>query len=128
MRQEYRTRAGNEARRAKEFAVIVDQVKRRKEAFIKRLEANIVSVGDCLCYTGRKDHNGYPRLNFKYQGEHITITAARVFLILKLCGPIPLEHEAGHTEECQHRSCVKHLRLEHYTSNAATQHSHRRGQ
>ena len=126
MRQNYRTREGNAARRQLEFAIVLDQVKRRKEAFIARLSSHIIQRGTCLCYEATKDHKGYARLNFRHKGKHISIAVQRVFMILKLCKPIPLAHEAGHTEECEHRTCVRHLQLEHYADNAATYHSHRR--
>lgn len=121
--KEYRRgqdRMGSKERRALEFAAIKDQVTRRKDGFMRRLQRNIEQIGECLCYKGSVDHKGYARLNIRYRGEHVSIHAHRLFLILKIKKPIPLGFEAGHLPECEHRTCVKHLRLEHYTSNAAT--------
>lgn len=114
------TREGVAERRALEYAVVRDQVKRRRDAFMARIYARLERDGDCLCFAGTLDHKGYARLNFRYNGQHVTIGAHRLFLILKIKKPIPLEYEAGHMPECNHRNCVKHLRLEHYKSNAAT--------
>lgn len=114
------SRKGNPATRQLEFDVVMDQVKRRKEAFAARLTKHLRKRGECRVYDGTLDHKGYARLNIYYRGQHVTIHAHRLFLIMKIRKPIPLEYEAGHTEECNHRNCVVHVRLEHYKKNAAT--------
>lgn len=111
---------GNAERRAFEYAVIMDQIERRREEFMQRLSRHVERRGDCMCYLGTVDHKGYARLSFRYQGLHVSIHAHRVFLIIKTRAPIPLGYEAGHTHECQRRTCVKHVRLEHYRINAIT--------
>lgn len=113
-------RNGSAARRRLEFNAIMDQVKRRKEAFTRRLQGRLREVGNCLVYDGTKDHKGYARLNIRYKGKLVTMHAQRLFLILRLGRPIKQGHEAGHLPECQHRACVLHLREEHYKSNART--------
>ena len=114
------SRKGNPETRKLEFDVIMDQVKRRKEAFAARLAKHLRTKGECRLYAGTLDHKGYARLNFRYQGRHVSIHAHRLFLIMKLRKPIPLEYEAGHEECCKHRNCVIHVRLEHYKKNAST--------
>lgn len=113
-------RNGSARRRRLEFNAITDQVKRRKAAFIARLQRRLKQEGHCLIYTGTRDHKGYARLNVRYKGQHVSIGAHRAFLILQLGRPIRRGYEAGHSEICQHRACVAHLREEHYRSNAAT--------
>lgn len=98
----------------------MDQVKRRKAAFIARLSARLRQAGACLLYDGTKDHKGYARFNVRYKGEVVSIGAHRGFLILSLGRPIRRGYEAGHSEICEHRACVAHLREEHYRTNAAT--------
>lgn len=113
-------RNGSAKRRRLEFNVIADQIARRKDAFMRRLQRRLRAVGDCLLYEGTKDHKGYARANFRYNGKLVTIGMHRAFLIMKLKRPIRRGYEAGHLPECQHRSCVKHLREEHYKTNAMT--------
>ena len=117
------TRMGSARRRRLEFAVIQDQVKRRKAAFISRLEKRLRPDGDCLIYQGTLDHKGYARMNFRYQGGHVSIHVQRVALILQLGTPIPRGIEAGHLSECRSRCCIRHVRSEHYKENASTCHS-----
>ena len=114
------SRKGNKSRRELEFKAVMYQVKKNKTRFINRLQNRIVSVNECLIYKGTKDHKGYARLNLRYLGQHITIHAHRLFLILKIGKPIPLAMEAGHLPRCSSRCCVKHVQLEHYKKNAAT--------
>lgn len=85
-----------------------------------RLSKHLRAIGDCKVYDGTLDHKGYARLNIYYQGRRVTIHSHRLFLIMKIRKPIPLSFEAGHSEECKHRNCVVHVRLEHYKKNAAT--------
>jgi hypothetical protein len=120
------TRDGNPARRKLEFAVVKDQLARRREKFIARLTSRLVRRGDCLCYEGTLDHKGYARMNFRYRGQHVSIHVHRLFLILKIGKPIPQGYESGHEKHCQHRTCVQHVSLEHYTSNAVTQSAEQR--
>jgi hypothetical protein len=114
------TRMGLARRRRLEFNAIQHQIRTRKDAFTKRLQGRIQPVNGCLCYRATLDHKGYARLNVRYKGKHVTIHAHRLFLILKLGRPIRRGYEAGHLPECEHRTCVLHLREEHYSSNAST--------
>jgi len=118
--REGQPRRGVAARRKLEFAVVCDQVRRRKPQFTARLQRHLRADGGCLLYAGTLDHKGYARINFKYGGRHVSIGAHRVFLILKICKPIPLEFEAGHEPGCKSRCCVRHVALQHYKSNAVT--------
>lgn len=114
------SREGNKVRRLLEFEAIVDQVKRRKEAFIERLNNRLEKKGYCRLYKGNLDHKGYARLNIRFKGKIITIHAHRLFLILKIKKPIPLGFEAGHLSNCTSRRCVVHVALQHYKDNAAS--------
>lgn len=98
----------------------MDQIKRRKDAFMKRLTDRLEQRGGCVCYVGSLDHKGYARLNVRYKGQHVTLHAHRVFLILKQQRPIKRGYEAGHLPGCLYRTCVAHLREEHFKSNAST--------
>lgn len=102
----------------------MDNIRRRKDKFIARLNSRLEKRGDCLCYNGTKDQNGYARLSLSYKPDEkrrqiVTIHAHRLFLILKLRRPIRLSHEAGHLETCEHRTCVLHVQEEHYSFNAS---------
>ena len=118
--QKHQDRNGNPARRRLEFECILDQVKRRKSEFIARLQRHIRPAGDCLIFDGTMDHNGYPRMNFKFKGQHITLHAHRLFMILKNCALLPAGYEAGHEPGCPHRGCVRHLTLQHFRVNSVT--------
>ena len=113
-------RNGSAARRKLEFDAVVDQITRRKGKFIERLTRRLESRGECLCYRGTLDHKGYARLNLRYQGKHVTIHAHRLFLLMRLMRPLKRGMEAGHLPGCEHRTCIRHLREEHYKSNART--------
>lgn len=113
-------RNGSARRRRLEFEAITDQIKRRKAAFVERLKRRLEQVGHCLVYKGTLDHKGYARFNVRYKGKHVSIGAHRAFLILQLGRPIRRGYEAGHSEICEHRACVAHLREEHYRTNAVT--------
>jgi hypothetical protein len=119
-------RNGSAKRRRLEFNAVTDQIKRRRVQFMKRLQSRLVARGECLCYRGTLDQKGYARLNVSYwpdenkPSQRVTIGAHRLFLILKLGRPIKRGYEAGHLPICQHRTCVKHLREEHYKTNAST--------
>ena len=102
-----------------EFEVVLDQVKRRREAFIKRLTQNLKSDGDHVLWTGSVNAKGYPRANFRYAGRQIRIPVTHIFVILQESRPIPTGYEAGHELWCHHRHCVKHVFLQHYVENVA---------
>lgn len=111
-------RAGNRRRRRYEFEVVRDQVKRRKDKFADRLIARIRGLPNgCVEYRGTLDHKGYPRMTFKYKGQHVNMRAHSVFAILMTRAPIPIGMEVDH--ECKNRRCVRHLRLIPYKENAA---------
>jgi hypothetical protein len=112
-------RNGSPSRRRMEFEVIRHHVKRNKAKFAARLEQMLEVSGDCLLHRGTRDHGGYPRINFRYKGQHFSIQVMRVFVILKTCAPIPLGYEAGHVG-CPRRSCIRHVELLHYKYNAST--------
>lgn len=113
-------RNGNAKRRRLEFNAIMDQVRRRKAQFIARLQRRLRQEGHCLVFEDTRDHKGYARFNVRYKGKHVTIHAHRAFLILQLGRPIRRGFEAGHSEICDRRQCVAHLREEHYKTNAVT--------
>lgn len=97
-------------RRMLEFNVVRHHVKKDKERLIRRLEGLVASVGDCVLFLGsRRIGDGYGRLTFRYNGKHVTIDAQRVFLILALHRPIRLGFDAGHTNFCLNKHCVRHL-------------------
>lgn len=100
---------GSKRRRLLEFQVIVEQVKRDKARFIRRLRGLVRSEGACVLFLGSQRYDGYARMNFRYKGRHVQIDAQRVFLILKLCRQIKLGHDAGHEPCCPHRHCVLHV-------------------
>lgn len=109
----------NRARRLIEFRAVVHAVKRDKPAFIKRLQARCTALNNgCVVYRGGKK-DGYPVMTFWHKKKTLTITAARVFLILKTCRPIPVGHDAGHEEWCPHRECVRHVEVQNSDHNSA---------
>lgn len=113
-------RRGNPRTRRLEFEVIKDQVTRRKDAFTARLQRLVrTNKNGCVLGKGSLDHKGYPRMNFKYKGRHVTIHMMRVFLILKTCAPIPVGYDTGHIG-CKDRRCVRHIELQPYRENCVT--------
>ena len=110
-------RAHNAARRKFEFMVVRDQVKRHKQRLIDRLNRNLLWTENGCALYGVRQSRPYPVINFYYKRKHVQITAARVFMILKNCAPLPIGYEAGHTCDCS--GCVVHLELQHFTKNAA---------
>lgn len=104
------------ARRLAEWAVIEDQLRRNREAFIARLQRLVRVDGDCRTWTGAPDANGYARLCFYVPGQRrrgrqprkFFIGVHRLFLMLALKRPINEGMEAGHYE-CHNRLCVKHV-------------------
>lgn len=109
-----------------EFAVVLDQVRRRKEAFIARLQSLVYADGPCILYKGAKNVNGYGRMNFRFkdhrrrtrEASHVQIEAHRLFLILRLGTPIPTDREAGHYF-CHNEACVRHVELQTREQNLA---------
>lgn len=99
-----------------EFEIIVDQVRRRKKAFITRFLRNTRMDGPCLVWTGSANGSGYPHMNFRLPGpckrgdnsNIVRLGAHRVFLTLMLRRPIQPKHEAGHYF-CHNPMCVRHL-------------------
>ena len=115
-----RNRNGSAARRRLEFETILHHVRRDKAAFIRRLASRLrATENGCLLYEATKV-DGYPTITFRYAGRHIVMRVHRVFVILKHCAPIPLGYETAHTPDCTSRACVRHIELQHFSENAAT--------
>lgn len=110
-------RAGKPTRRRLEFDVIRHHVKRDKAGFIARMQRNCMSYGSCVLWTGSTDACGYGRMNFRYQGKHVSIHAHRVTLILMLARPLGPGMESGHLPECRDHSCIKHVVEQHWKDN-----------
>lgn len=91
------------------YDILVNQVRRRKDALIKRLERNIRWEGGCAIWTGAKNSHGYGRINFRVGSKHAQFTAHAVFMTLMLKAPIPDDKEIDHI--CNRRDCVRHLQL-----------------
>ena len=92
------------------MAVSVKQVLARqlergnKEKLIARLSRNLVRSGQCWIWTGAKDHDGYPKMNFRHDGKHVQVYVHRVFFVLRE-GRDPSEGmELDH--KCQNPACV----------------------
>lgn len=96
-------------RRRLEFRAIRAMVKRNREGFIRRLQGNVESQGGCVLWLGSIDRYGYGRMSVYYKKQRVLISVQRVFLILTLCRPIRVNHDAGHTNFCPHKHCVLHL-------------------
>lgn len=115
-------RRGNPERRRLEAAVVAHHLSKNKEAFAARLKRILQPDGECMVATVTRDRNGYPRMNFRYKGRHVTIHVMRVVAIMRnKCQPIPLGYDVGHLrpDVCS-RACCSHVALQHYTINAAT--------
>lgn len=106
--------------------LLIDQVRRRKEAFIHRLEQRIQMGGipdgyttPCRFYNGASYH-GYPNLTFHLpgsNGDKYVVHAHRLFWVLANCQEIPKGMEPDHT--CQNRACIAHLNLVPMAENRA---------
>lgn len=102
-----------------DWGILVDQVKRRKAAFAKRLIANLKPTpdGQHLLWIGRIKANGYGDISFNICGPRRhdetqrvkRVYVHRLFLMLMLKRPIADGMEAGHKLGCLHRSCVVHV-------------------
>lgn len=108
-------RSGKKSRRLLEFEVVMDQVKRRKDALIARIQRWTRAEGECVVWHGAHDGCGYGVLSFKYMRKHIKINVPRIVLIMQLGTPIPESIEAGHT--CGNRACIRHIEAQHYKDN-----------
>lgn len=97
----------------------MDQVKRRKEAFMARLQRRLRADGECLLYNGSMT-DGYPCITFRWKGKIEKLKVMRVFMILKHGAPLPVGYDVGHLPECPSRACVRHIELEHHYVNALT--------
>ena len=122
------SRAGSATRRQLEYDVLVHHCRKDKERLIRRLASHLHgNAHGCLVYKAAAHDRagGYPKISFRYEGQHVLIAACRVFLILKTCAPIPLGFEAGHTcpeaarSTREDKGCVRHLELQHCRENAA---------
>ena len=98
------------ARNPREWAILVDQVRRHRERLIARLIRNTKVEGTCLIWTGARGsaNGGYPKMNFRHKGRHAQIDVHRLFLMLMDCAPIPEGFEAGHYL-CHNQLCVVHV-------------------
>lgn len=110
-------RRGNVLRRKLEFVLILKRVRRDKAKFIAMLQRNVESAGPCVLWTAAKRPTGYGLVSFWHDGACTKIDAQRLFLILALGRPIKPHHEAGHTEGCHNRHCVRHLEEQHWRDN-----------
>ena len=114
------TRSGSSKRRKLEFLCIRDQVRRRKAAFIARLEARTTHDAETGCRRYRATcSDGYPLITFKFQGQSLVMKVHRVFAILRNCAPIPVGMDVGHLPHCKNRDCVAHTQLQPVKENAA---------
>lgn len=103
-----------------EYKIILDQVRRRKEAFIHRLASNLVTLPGplatpCRVWVRATHMNGYASVSIRLPGKrvrgenanHVKLLVHRLFLIMKLRRPIAEGMEAGHL--CGNRICVAHV-------------------
>lgn len=106
------------ARRQLEFDTIVHHVRKNKERFIQRLVRNTRYEGGCIVWGSDLNTNGsgYPNVNFRFNGKHVTMQTHRLFVILLIARPIAKGFEAGHT--CGNRRCVRHVLEQPYKENA----------
>ena len=97
-------------RNPREWAVLVDQVRRHRERLTARLIRNTKVEGSCLVWVGAcgSTNGGYPKMNFRHNGRHVQIDVHRLFLMLMDCAPIPEGIEAGHYF-CHNARCVVHV-------------------
>jgi hypothetical protein len=102
---------------SKEWAVINRAIQRgRLDRFADRLKRGLVDGGveyegtKCLCWKGAVNNKGYAKLNFRLDNnEHVQVYAHRLFMALKIKGPIPEDKEVDHL--CGVRRCVLHTQL-----------------
>lgn len=123
------SRNGSARRRKLEFMVVRDQILRRKEQFIRRLEARVVhEVSGCKRYRATCS-DGYPLITFRYKGKLVVMKVHRVFAIIRHCAPIPLGMDVGHLPTCKNRDCVVHTALQPADDNSrASIHARHKGQ
>lgn len=107
-----------------EFLIVADQIKRRREQFIARIERFTRTDGECVLWTGSRTGRGaYPGMNARIPNvpradSHFKLMVHRVALILRTGKPIPLDKEAGHFK-CHNPLCIKHVQLETRAENLA---------
>lgn len=87
-----------------------------KERLAARLERNILRInggenGGCIEWAGAKNNDGYGKMNFYHDGQHVQVYAHRVFWVLANRKEIPSHLVLDHI--CCNRACVNpaHLRL-----------------
>lgn len=112
-------REGSERRRALEYRVLVGAM-RHRERFISRLQRQVEGAGQCVLFKGSKRSNGYGRMSFRFNRQHLNIDVHRLFLILMMGRPIRIGFDAGHESGCPFRHCVRHIFEQDLYENAVT--------
>jgi hypothetical protein len=79
----------------------------------------------CIEFGGRVDSGGYARLNFRFDGKHVTVRAHRFFYVLSTGKNIPRNMVVDH--KCLNRRCCNpaHLQLVSGTTNSKLVHKRR---
>jgi hypothetical protein len=82
------------------------------ERLMARLSRNVQHTDTgCIEWAGARNNDGYAKLNFRMEGEHVQVYAHRLFWVLSNKREIPSHLVLDHT--CCNRACVNpaHLRL-----------------
>jgi hypothetical protein len=96
--------------------VIAAQPKQRLTLRLSRL-INRAESG-CIEFIGAKNRDGYAKMNFRHEGEHVQLYAHRVFYTLATGREVPANRVLDHV--CRNRCCVNpaHLRVVSIATNA----------
>lgn len=93
--------------------VLIEVVRKGKTRFAARIQRNSVRDGDCLLWTGPVNNHGYPRMNVRALGKHMTLYVHRVMYVLSSGSDIPSGLEIDHS--CYRRNCIEPKHLEPVT-------------
>lgn len=86
--------------------VLLDQLRKgNKERLIARLVKHLEKRGQCWIWTGARNSDGYPKMNFAFKGRgHTQVYVHHVFFVLRTGRDIRKGMELDH--KCLNRSCV----------------------
>ncbi len=99
------------------LALIRDQLARNRQGLIRRLSEHsdrqprrVDQEVGCLLWLGRKNNDAYPRMNFVFEGRHVTVYVHHVTHALSTGKRVPDGHQRDHI--CATRHCIEPRHIE----------------
>lgn len=98
-----------------------------RHAIEQRLSTKLkAKPGGCIEVDARLDRGGYPRMNFRFDGKHVTVRVYRLIWVLTSGRNIPCHMTVDH--KCQNTLCINplHLQLKTNENNVAIRYTRKR--